>query len=396
MDFRRSAVCLIACTGIAGCSDEAPVGDRGGGQVDTLGIPWVDHLETARMDGHEEGLVPVGETAVSADGRLAFAQSQVRQVRVLSGEGRPLFTVGAPGDGPGEFRAISRVGFLSDTLWVFDGRLSRITLFDSGGKLLSTSRISTEAFPAGDDRRRLPEFPVVLPLALAAPDRVIAELSLFVGQEVRGDFEDVVTLAVLDREGTIRTIIGYVPRGLTQLDLPEGSISIPFAYRHLVAASPSGDHVAVAEATPQSLASGRFRVRSIDVSGVTRFQMDIPYSPVPLPTEVVDSVLTQRVAGTRQRAPALARALEEKYTPPDFYPPLRNLVVGTDGSVWVGTMVDRATIRYLIIREDGRLAGRLELPLDSVRVVSAGPRFAWVVEDDEWGVESVVRWQLAW
>jgi len=56
-------------------------------------------------------------------------------VRVFAPDGGLLRTIGRHGDGPGEFTAATLVAVLpGDSVWVFDGGLNRVTVFEPGGR----------------------------------------------------------------------------------------------------------------------------------------------------------------------------------------------------------------------------------------------------------------------
>lgn len=69
------------------------------------------------------------------DNRIAVLDEGASQVRFFDLNGAPRSTFGGPGEGPGEFQALTLVGLSADSVWVFDGRQLRTTVFHpvSGG-----------------------------------------------------------------------------------------------------------------------------------------------------------------------------------------------------------------------------------------------------------------------
>lgn len=76
----------------------------------------------------------VGASRLS-DGSIAVATAGTSGLRFYAPDGTWQFTAGRPGDGPGEFRRLeAMVPYRGDSLATWDGRLARITLYDSRGR----------------------------------------------------------------------------------------------------------------------------------------------------------------------------------------------------------------------------------------------------------------------
>ena len=80
----------------------------------------------------------VGDVVVLNDGTIVLANNG-NELRFYTAEGKHLRTTGGPGEGPGEFLSISGLVFARDTLYVWDGRTSRLSTFDRSGNLHSVS-----------------------------------------------------------------------------------------------------------------------------------------------------------------------------------------------------------------------------------------------------------------
>ena len=96
-------------------------------------FPTLHAVPEMRIDGYEMDLVPITGIATGPGGEIAVVQQQDYSVRVFDARGQPLRTVGGQGDGPGEFRRPTSVGWFGDTLWAVDGALRRLTLFAADG-----------------------------------------------------------------------------------------------------------------------------------------------------------------------------------------------------------------------------------------------------------------------
>ncbi len=83
--------------------------------------------------GHD--LLGVVGASRLTDGSIAVATAGTSGLRFYAPDGTWRTTAGRPGDGPGEFRRLeAMVPYRGDSLAAWDGRLVRITLFDSRGR----------------------------------------------------------------------------------------------------------------------------------------------------------------------------------------------------------------------------------------------------------------------
>lgn len=155
------ALALVLAIALAGCAADAPranlVAER-----DSVGIPIVENaeprqgsvaewtiddeplLEIGVLDGNPaEQFFRVASTRRLSDGRIVVADGGSGELRIFDAEGRHLATGGGQGDGPGEFRNLSRVHRLSgDTILAWDLGLRRISIFDSDARFLHSVPLS--------------------------------------------------------------------------------------------------------------------------------------------------------------------------------------------------------------------------------------------------------------
>lgn len=95
----------------------------------------------------------IADVAQIGEALIAIADGDSNQVRLFNLEGDFVRLVGREGDGPGEFRAVRRIGQFGDTLWVFDSALRRLTLFDGRDDVVATREVGF--FPIGSRDRSL-------------------------------------------------------------------------------------------------------------------------------------------------------------------------------------------------------------------------------------------------
>jgi hypothetical protein len=94
---------------------------------------------------HEFGVILSGGIAVDSFGRVFVLDAQAQEIRVFSGEGEYLQTIGGRGGGPGEFAGARDVLMgPGDTLFVPDRRNQRMNRFAPDGSFLGSSRFSRE------------------------------------------------------------------------------------------------------------------------------------------------------------------------------------------------------------------------------------------------------------
>ena len=79
--------------------------------------------------------------AVDQDGNTYVGDDQWNEVRVFDREGRFVRTIGAPGEGPGEFRRLAGITWdpARRVLWAVDIRALHFSAFDASGRFLGNS-----------------------------------------------------------------------------------------------------------------------------------------------------------------------------------------------------------------------------------------------------------------
>ncbi len=98
----------------------------------------------------ESGLV--GLVAISRGGHIAWTDGPLAtSVHILT-PGQATRTVSRSGEGPGEHRMVTSLGWRFDTLWTSDARLKRVTAFTSGGMFVRSLPVPVRgALVARDD-----------------------------------------------------------------------------------------------------------------------------------------------------------------------------------------------------------------------------------------------------
>ena len=144
-----------------------------------------------------------------------------------------------------------------------------------------------------------------------------------------------------------------------------------------------------------------FGVTSVTFAGDTIFSREFSYTPVPMAQTLVDSLVEARASGvadspfpsapTADRAAVWAR--NTLYTPA-FHPPVSQLVIGRDGSLWLGAeRVGGPTVSWRIISPQGDPVGSVELPARFTPLLVDGNR-VWGSWYDELDVPYILRYWI--
>lgn len=382
----RSVALAIAAISLGGCSsDDGP-------SVESQSAVLTEEL---RIDAYEHDLVPISRIAVAENGVMALIQPQDALVRFFSPEGAPIGEVGGNGQGPGEFTSMSAVGWLADTLWVYDARQTRFTLIAPDLTFIRNVGMTRGAQPAAPDVGRIPAFLGSSPRGLLGNGDVVALLEVPADGDLPDGYADQAALARLDATGMIQQVIQLISTAGLQITTPVVSMGMPFANVPRIEVSPDGRRTAVAIANLEGPNAGTFTLRVVESTGDTVFARDYPFDPDPLPRQVTDSVVQMMVQEFGPRAPGLADAIREQVRPPSIYPPLVGVVIGRDGRTLVQMIDDDDTRTYRVIAAEGEPIGDLTMGTNS-RVAAADGDRVWVIERDSLDVESVVRYGVQW
>lgn len=392
-----AAFLLWAVVGIAGCGP-------GDGRPPADPLPEAPERgleEVYRLGGlegpEEEAFSSEPPVAVDEDGLLYALHRDRGEIAVFDSAGEfERWIRGGRGEGPGEFRFPSRMGFVGDTLWVRNRTPPRISRFLRDGTHVGTDPVRvdpgyrTTAGVQGvsgyleDGRAWL--VPDGFLMAMGEPPEELA--APFLLGDRRMETRD--TLFTW-RAGRGRLAgVGFAP-------LPEP----PF---HHVA--PNGSGVLVVEWTeghPGEIELHRFSSRGTEVGAWT-----LPVSASSVPGAVRDSLVEagrDRVREARRRA--LERGLSEESAPsvptadeveetaylPSHFPPIRDALLGLDGTIWLQRAEGLAEGPWVALSPEGTPIFRVRLP-PGVRLRQASRDAVWATTSDEVGVPYVVRWNV--
>ena len=351
-----------------------------------------------RIDGNTEDLVPVTGVYVSRDGFVALAQAQDATVKLFDRNGKLVSRLGRRGEGPGEFSALGRGGWIGDSLWISDPRLARISFFDTKKFLgsLNTKRTSLDA----GLRQKIPPFMMAFPAALSADHAYIALMTSPQGPLASRYSEPV--YGYLDSNGVVKNIILAMPPSPDGFDVRKRGVgavymSQPFKRKAMEGVAPDGSRVALVQAIIDGKDKGTFSALMVSHRGDTIYNRSHRFRTTPLPRSVGDSAMKADLREISRRpfaAGELAAEYRRRVAIPDVYPPFTHILVGLDNSLWIGLRETQQGTPYLVLDQKGNQVGVVTFPRRT-RVGAARIDTAWVTEMDDDDIESVVRYVVS-
>ena len=371
------ALILVALPVASACDEATPshVSPAQSIRPDTADRRRLEQVLRAPRDGADADsaqLATIGVVAVGDDGRIVVPQRE--RVVILDANGAFLRAIGRRGTGPGEFRQITQVGWLGDTLWLYDSPLKRITRIARSGDVLSVSALPDTA-RAGEN---------VGFMGLLRGDRRLDKVAQREGDTVRA-----ILRATAGGAGTvIATELASRNRMVLQIGQRRFFVPQPFGDQALVVASRDGEGIAVIERRVDDQdTSAAVTVRRIAPNGELLLESRYALPKVTLSDRMVDSavralsaVYEQILHGYRE-VPAVgtvADLLRRNIYVPRALPPVYNALAGEKGVLLLQT--DREANRWLWLARNGDYLGYFDLP-PKVRLLTA-------TEDQVWGAAS--------
>lgn len=372
---------------------------------DACPTPW--RLDEVLRIGSPESadlIRSVYDLAIGPDSALYVGQVMVPAVTVFSLDGRVLRQIGRAGQGPGDIQlAAFGVGWIGDTLWIADQH--RIQLFTTNERV--PEEVVDFALPMPQEGTRL------------TPGRMLADGSVLAGRRSITDWQAWVTapslaLRRISHAGEILDTIASVEwssnaveyervQGRTWLaphplkDLPPVGLN-----EYLTALRPDGSTVVQIGRVQEDGTPPTFDILAISISGDTLLQRTVEYEPREV-SSAIENLLADGFAAAivgDHISPSLRppmsetmrdrqrRAVRSAFWVPEYHPPIRQVVAGTDGTIWLLRELreDRVDL-WEIYGSDGTLEGTLEIDQGRTSAVPWFPRLgiAIATRDEIWG-----------
>lgn len=376
---------------------------------DACPTPW--QLEEVLRIGSlesEDLVTGVLDLAIGPDSALYVAQALVPAITVFSLDGQVLRRIGRAGQGPGDFElAASNVGWIRDTLWVADPY--RVQLF------------TTNEFVPEEVIR----FNLTVPEegAFLTPGRMLADGTLLGsriwtagwGPWLSRGADPGLPLRRLSRSGEILDTIAIIhwPDNALEYENDRGRPIFavhplkdlpPLGLReYLTALRPDGSAVVRIDNVREDGTPPTFDILVISIHGDTILHRAVEYEPREV-TSAMERRLADEVAGwvagdynptgpgwlvlseaTRERR---RRAVRSAFRVPEHLPPVRQVVAGTDGTIWLLRELREDRVDVWKIRDaDGKLEGTVEVADGRGSIKPWSPRLAIALpsRDEVWG-----------
>ena len=162
----RRVVTVAAAVVLIGCGDQVvSVGEIVVTEADSAGVRMVtisgpvnalpewslSPTPLTEISGNDPPFLGrVGQVAFLGEDQLLVQDGQTDELRSFSAEGQVLQSLARSGDGPGEFRLLTALSVTpGDTIYAFDGRLMRVSVFGPDGAFLNTIPVRPESAGPG-------------------------------------------------------------------------------------------------------------------------------------------------------------------------------------------------------------------------------------------------------
>ena len=353
-----AALVTISCLLIAVYASNEGQGPRTAGSVPIELIKVLTIGDANDDNGVFFGRIS-GLVAVDGKGRIFVGEGQDPQIYAFTAQGKLLASIGAKGNGPGEFARVTSVHTgPGDTLYVFDSGPKRISAFDP-----ATFDLAYDVSVAADSPdRRVTDLIGVLETGFV----VTYEDPAGPGTDFAS--ERYMYTKITGRKG--RVVFNPMVRApaLAWMVIEDED------YRTFVS-RPFGRGPVIRLGPDEHIYSGS--TESIDIAitaadGTPRKPVRHPLEAIPVTKSELDERLENHSVNTSRRL----RALDLPKTKPAY----STLVVGDSGRIWVRlTKSDpnAPTAEWLVLNTESQVVGELDLPSSVyLQVVAAGRAYA--------------------
>ena len=306
-----------------------------------------------------------------SDGKVVVGEAGASELRYFGPDGRHVRTVGRQGEGPGEFSALFGIYARGDTVFAYDYRLSRVTLFDSEGELLDDIMLG------GESGRPLALYPFrdgFLGVTWGFPEGLNEDFTYSRRPSVFRVFgSDGVPGEALDELPGEEMVMKAQTDGAAMTTISTRPLMGHALYQAMV----GGNFVAGT--------TDRFELRVYDETGRLARLIRAPSRDVPVTRDEWDEVMAAELDDA-ETASWRSSVLEiaELRPAPDIRPAYGRFVADPEGYLWVAPYrpAPGQAVPWLVVKLDGAIMGDVELP-DGFTPLEIGPDYMiGVVRDD--------------
>jgi hypothetical protein len=317
-------------------------------------VATVEEVSTSRRNGDTHGAY---DRVGAPGGRVVVLDAGTSGLRVFDTTGAVLRRFSAKGAGPGEYRLVSGLGAIGDSIWMLDATLRRSTLFAPDGRVLVTS--PWIALPTG-----------------AARDAAIAPRGLFTDRSQWGWPEgfslsdslprterQVARLAI---DARVLSDMGMVTAGHDWFAVPNADggfvlMKQSFPDQPLGLTSAREPRLVVVDRAARRGAKGKARIVAFSSDGRTLWERQMAVDARPIPKRVLDSVWTRHLKGVRG-VPNGEQRLRERLFLPSTYPLIRSAFLSHSDELWLQLDERAGAEQWVVLDRDGRTVGRVPVP----------------------------------
>lgn len=309
-----------------------------------------------------------------------------------------LGTIGREGDGPGEFRRPTAMGWLADTLWVADRGLGRLSLFDRSGGFLRSVRFSIMSGST-----------VLMPQRVLAGGGIVSIPSISVASI---GAVDSLPVLLFDEEGMVQDTlawqaVGHVAVSVVTPALGSGSgqrtmsISHPFDRRSLIAFDPMGRWLYLATWRTTAESDASLELLQVTPTNHRAVVATLPLGRVSLSPRDLQAHV-HRIHHTLPEsfrsvvsAQELTRIFQQQVSRPS-QTLTDAMVAGADGTIWLRKTSEdpvSAPERWAAYRPGDGFVGFVRLPTAHFLLGVTGHKI-WTVSWDDVDLPTITAWVL--
>jgi hypothetical protein len=359
-------------------------------------------LSIGAIDGPAEVLFGrIASVAIDGAGNLIVADGQMGEIRIFDASGGHLQTIGGPGEGPGEFRALAGAWPAADgAIVAVDQRLDRITRFGRDGELLATATF-----------RGPGERPMIRPVRLAGPGRFLSRVESLNLPPLDGAFnlEDALEsisdpsgsrseyLVRHDLEGALIDTVAAVPGQATQTTAQGSGTNLSIQIMRMPF-SPAPAATASADGRMAVTTGRSFEYSAYDPAGTLERIVRLVEEPLVHTDAHLEAWVRGSTGGRESMDDAQVEAALRRYREmplPERLPAWSSLLIADGGEIWARRFAIRGaeTVPRDVFGTDGSHLGQLVAPA-SLRIQHVGDGRLTVISTDDLGVERVEVYEL--